>query len=170
VCFSITADTRRRSQTKILFVWPAWPNKTNHRYREINQFIDKHQIFDGYINLVEEGRRDMENHNRRPIIKSKIVHAVQDAIQAIVSNADIILYGSRVRGESKLHSDWDFLVLVSDPPNFELVSQIRDKLYDIELEMDTLISVIIRSKQDWASKTFSKIPFKHEVEREGVRL
>jgi len=43
---------------------------------------------------------------------TNLLNKVQRRIHTIASNADIIFYGSRVRGEAKKYSDWDFLILV----------------------------------------------------------
>ena len=64
----------------------------------------------------------------------------------------------------------NFLILTEKQPHFELVTQIRDKLYEIELEMDTILSAIIRSRKEWESGIMAGLPFKQEVEKDGVRI
>ncbi len=99
-----------------------------------------------------------------------VVEIVRDSILSMLPNADIILYGSRARGEANQLSDWDFLVLLDTQTTRGLVRQIRDKLYDAELEMDSILSAIVRSKKEWESDDYSILPFKKEVERDGVLL
>lgn len=41
--------------------------------------------------------------------KSGLTANVAKKIRSIVRDADIILFGSRVRGDAEKHSDWDFL-------------------------------------------------------------
>lgn len=99
-----------------------------------------------------------------------LLRKVQNCIHAIIPNADIILYGSRVRGEAKKYSDWDFLILVDEPVKRDLTEKLQDSLYEIELETDEILSSIVRSKKDWNSPKYSVLPFKHNVEQEGVLL
>ena len=99
-----------------------------------------------------------------------LLKKVQDCIHAIIPNADIILYGSRVRGEARKYSDWDFLILVDRPVKRDLTEKLQDSLYEIELETDEILSSIVRSKKDWNSPKYSVIPFKRNVEQEGVVL
>ena len=62
------------------------------------------------------------------------------------------------------------MILVNQPLDWSLVSKIRDHLYDLELETDTVVSSIIRTQEDWHSERYSVLPLKQMVEREGVLL
>lgn len=95
---------------------------------------------------------------------------IQQNIRSIIPNAEIILYGSRARGDAKDDSDWDLLILVDQPVDANLTTKLRDRLYELELETDQILSSIIRSKQEWYSPKYSVLPFKELVDREGVML
>jgi len=98
----------------------------------------------------------------------KLINRVEQAIHSIVPDAEIILYGSHARGDAGPLSDWDFLILVHEPVDRNLTIAIRNKLYDVELETDTVLSCIVRTKREWDSPRYSVLPFKRTVEREGV--
>ncbi len=95
---------------------------------------------------------------------------VKDSIYAIEPEAEIILYGSRARGEASSESDWDFLILVDGPVNSQRTDRIRHQLYDIELETDEIISSIVNSRHEWNSDLYQAMPFHENVEREGIVL
>ncbi len=97
-----------------------------------------------------------------------LLERVKTAVRALSPEAEIILYGSQSRGTAALDSDWDFLVLLPSPRDKELEKQIKDCLYDIELETDTVISSIIRSKQEWSSARYAVIPLRQEIESDGI--
>ena len=99
-----------------------------------------------------------------------LLYRVKKSVHTIAPNADIIFYGSRVRGEEKEYSDWDFLVLVDQVVDMNLTIKIRNSMYEIELESDEILSAIVRSKQEWCSPRYSVLPFKHNVESEGIAL
>ncbi len=101
---------------------------------------------------------------------TSLLNRVKKSVHTITPNADIIFYGSRVRGEERKYSDWDFLILVDQKVDRNLTIKIRNCMYEIELETDEILSTIIRSKQDWYSPRYSVLPFKHNVEREGLTL
>ena len=100
----------------------------------------------------------------------QFLEKVRGVVHAVVPEADIILYGSRARGDASSVSDWDFLILVEQPVNRTLVVRLRDSLYDLELETDNVVSSIIRSRQEWDSSKYSVLPFRKQVEQEGVLL
>ena len=101
---------------------------------------------------------------------SNLLKKVQDEVHSLLPGADIILYGSRARLEADLESDWDFLILLDQQPDQQIVAELRDRLYELELESDTVLSTIVRSRDEWNSELYSILPFKEIVERDGVVL
>ncbi len=94
---------------------------------------------------------------------------IRDSINKIDPTADVILYGSRARGEETHDSDWDILILTNYAANLITERKFRDKLYDLELQTGEVFSVFVYSKSDWQTK--QKItPFYQNVLREGVLL
>ena len=98
------------------------------------------------------------------------LNKIQDEVHLLIPGAVIILYGSQARAEAKAESDWDLLILVDKKPPRELVIKVRDRLYELELESDTILSSIVRSRDEWNSDRYSALPFKKRVEREGIIL
>jgi len=103
--------------------------------------------------------------DRRTLLKR-----VKKAVQELAPGAEIVLYGSRAMGTARPDSDWDFLILLPMPVSKTLEMQIKDCLYNIELETDTVLSSIIRSKQEWLSERYAVIPLRQQVETYGVAI
>ncbi|QJW91977.1 nucleotidyltransferase domain-containing protein [Spirosoma taeanense] len=80
---------------------------------------------------------------------SEFLQAVKQSILEIDPGAEVWLFGSRARGDARVDSDWDFLVLTNKPTNKVLKEQLRDSLFEIELSADKVIGSIIHSKQEW---------------------
>lgn len=102
------------------------------------------------------------------IRRSVLLEQVKAAVNELSPAAEIILYGSRAKGTAMEDSDWDFLILLPSSEDIELEAEIKDRLYDIELETDTVLSSIIRTKKEWMSSRYSVIPLRKQVERDGV--
>lgn len=67
----------------------------------------------------------------------------------------VILYGSKIRGDDKKFSDIEILILLDEEIDAELEKKVLDIAYDIELEFDVVFGVMIESKGFWDS-SFSK--------------
>jgi len=76
------------------------------------------------------------------------------------------LNSSRARGDFREDSDWDVLILLEKPVNETLKRQLRDRVFDLELETDTVISTLIENKTDWAD--YAITPLFQNVAKEGV--
>ena len=102
--------------------------------------------------------------------RGELLIQIRQAVREVEPGAEIILYGSRSRGDAALESDWDFLIIVDGPISEERTDRIRHRLYEVEWESGEVISSIVRNREDWNSKLYQAMPFHQIVEREGIRL
>jgi len=105
-------------------------------------------------------------------MKTKTQHIsqlIRHYINAIDPKAEVILYGSRARGDEHPDSDWDILVLTDYSVDLITERKFRDKLYDLELETGEPLSIFVYSKNDWQTKQ-RITPFYENVTQEGVRI
>ncbi|MBM4028315.1 MAG: nucleotidyltransferase domain-containing protein [Planctomycetes bacterium] len=102
--------------------------------------------------------------------RDALLTQVKEAVLALEPTAQVILYGSRARGDSRTDSDWDFLILLDGPVDDERVDRIRHRLYEIEWESDQVLSSIVRSREQWDNHPLSGTPFHRNVELEGIAL
>jgi len=98
-----------------------------------------------------------------------ISQLIRHYINAIDPKADVILYGSRARGDERPDSDWDILVLTDYSIDLITERKFRDKLYELELETGEPLSIFFYSKNDWRTKQ-RITPFYENVTQEGVRI
>ena len=102
--------------------------------------------------------------------REALLEQVKRAVSEMEPDAEIILYGSRAREDSRVQSDWDFLVLLDGPVDDERTDKIRHRLYEIEWESDEVLCCIVRSRQEWNSFLWKNMPFRQNVEQEGIVL
>jgi len=95
-----------------------------------------------------------------------IAEAVKSAVREFDPSAEVVLFGSRARGDARQDSDYDFLVLLNVPLDFVLKEKILDRLYLIELSTENVISPLIRSKTDWVRMT--AYPIHQEISAYGI--
>ena len=105
----------------------------------------------------------MRNSN---IIQSQI----KEAIKKIDPHAEVYLFGSRARKDSRSDSDWDILVLVDNDDVYHgLEDKFRNELYELELESGQLISSLIYPKNYW-NQALVHTPIYASVKNEGILL
>ena len=100
---------------------------------------------------------------------SEIVKQIKVTVLGIDPSADVIIYGSRARGENHPDSDLDILILVDSDVDLEYERIFRHKLYDLELESGIAFSVTVQNKIEWDSR-FWMTPLFQNISREGIRL
>jgi len=79
----------------------------------------------------------------------------------------LILFGSRARGDAREGSDYDVLLVVDDSPR-----QAREVVLDVEAHMldryGVLFAAIVRSEQEW--RDCEGFPLAMNIAREGIAL
>lgn len=101
---------------------------------------------------------------------SEFAMRIKNAIIEIDPTAQVILFGSRARGNAKPNSDWDILVLLNKQ-NLKLKDNepFLNKIFDIELETLQSISPIIYSVDYW-NRIDGASSFHQNVTEEGFIL
>jgi len=102
--------------------------------------------------------------------RDELLKQIRQTVREAEPNAEIILYGSRSRGDAGWESDWDLLILVDGHLSDERIDRIRHRLYEIEWESGEVISSIVRNREEWNSDLYQAMPFYQRVEQEGIRL
>jgi len=79
----------------------------------------------------------------------------------------IILFGSRARGDSSENSDYDFVIIID-----KKTPKVREKALGAEVEMmdkyERLFSTIIYDEREW--KKAGSFPLAWNISREGIRI
>jgi predicted nucleotidyltransferase len=103
-------------------------------------------------------------------MQATILDRVKKAINSVEPKAEIILYGSRARGDFREYSDWDFLVLVDGDVDHNRIDRIRHQLHEIEWDTGEVLCAIIRNRQVWESPRYQITPLSRNIKLEGVAL
>ena len=100
----------------------------------------------------------------------EILQRCKKAITTAVADAEVILYGSRARGDAREYSDYDIIVLVNGPVNMSLKKKILDHVYPLELETAAVLTLIVYNKQQWDSPLYRAMPLHKNIDKDGVLL
>lgn len=100
--------------------------------------------------------------------RQKLLAELKALILKDYPSTKIILYGSRSRGDYKLSSDWDILIVINDDLQEREKIEIQNKIYDIELKTGDIINSIIHTEREWYNPLMQATPFFANVKKEGI--
>ena len=92
------------------------------------------------------------------------------AIKNIDPSAEIVLYGSRARGNAGAESDYDLLIITDKEATLEREDVFRQQLFPIEIETGAVLTVFLINRREWDSPLFNAMPFYQNVKKDGVLL
>ena len=99
----------------------------------------------------------------------------RDAIQAAVrilknefSVIEVILFGSKARGDDDEHSDIDLLVVASRLLNWKEEKAVIGALFDIGMKYDVIFSPLFTFSDEWENGIFTEFPVYQEISRDGA--
>ena len=95
---------------------------------------------------------------------------LKEIILARFPDAEIILYGSKARGDSDKESDIDLLILVESLINSKLEEEIFHLSYQIELKYEVVFGEIVENKDFWNTPLANAMPLHRNIDREGVHI
>lgn len=102
--------------------------------------------------------------------EKRLLAECRDIVLGIEPGAEVILYGSRVKGRSLPDSDYDIFILVDSPLDRKLEDRISFAVYDLEYEADVILSVHIYEKKFFESPLGKAMPLFNNVRSEGIQI
>ena len=109
-----------------------------------------------------EGIKKISNKDK------SILEKCRKAINKIDPNAEVILFGSRARGDAEPESDYDIIILTDQEATLKKEDTFRCQLYPIELDTGAVITVMLVTKKDWDSPLQRAMPLYQR--RDGLFL
>ncbi|MEW6200908.1 MAG: nucleotidyltransferase domain-containing protein [bacterium] len=98
------------------------------------------------------------------------LQCLKEMLVARFPDAEIIIYGSKARGDFDEESDIDVLILLECDVDTKLEKEIIELVYDIELEHDVVIGLLMESKDFWNSDLANAMPIHWNIDKEGIVL
>jgi predicted nucleotidyltransferase len=115
-----------------------------------------------YYNFCRDEKMAMiQNENVCKTFKEILIHSLGNSLK------EIILYGSRARGDGSPDSDYDMLVIAEGDLSF-LKPVVREAEWICMEKYNVLVSSIIYTPKIWAMAKVS--PLGWNIRREGVKV
>jgi len=100
--------------------------------------------------------------------KQQVLKIVKNAVHKVDDRAEVILFGSRARGDYHKESDWDFLILLDKEESEKIKDEIRKNLFYSELETNEIFGTIMHNKEEW--EKYEITPLYQFIQKEGIKL
>lgn len=98
----------------------------------------------------------------------KAIESAAAVLRRSFAVARVILFGSKARGDSRVDSDIDLLVVTRGPATDDEKQRMTDALFDIELDLGVVISKLVVPLDEWENGVYRVLPIKAAVDAEGV--
>ena len=97
------------------------------------------------------------------------VHTFRTRLEEKYGQVSLTLFGSKARGDGTAESDIDLLILLDRPVEIALETQIFRIGFEIELEFDVILGLIVMNSAYWDS-IGRQMPLRWNIDREGIAV
>ena len=96
------------------------------------------------------------------------IEAVARILRSQFPVEEIILFGSKARGDHDVFSDIDLLLVTTKPLHWREEKAIVETLFDIGMTHDVIFTPLFVSKEEWQGGLFAQFPIYTEILRDGA--
>jgi predicted nucleotidyltransferase len=119
--------------------------------------------------MENQKMKNWENIALTPKERTALGKAVE-LLKARFGIEQVIVFGSKARGESDDYSDLDLLLTGKEPLHWRKEKEVVEALFEIGQEYDVLFSPLFASLEELESGTFPEFPIYKNIMRDGASV
>ena len=99
--------------------------------------------------------------------------AISDVVTAIVNRwpvEQIVLFGSKARGDDDPESDIDLLVITSDEPPSGEETVMQEVAWNAGINHGKAVQLVIRSHERWWHGIDQATPLRRQIDHDGIEV
>lgn len=101
---------------------------------------------------------------------NRALSEIRAGLNRAYPDAELIVYGSSVRGTADEESDIDLLVVTAEALERSQKNAITDLVFDANMKHDANVSALVVDRRSWQTGPISVMPIRDEIAREGITL
>lgn len=142
--------------------------KIGGMYRFKKEAVDS-WLTDSGNKIVETKIKNLGNLNLKENEKKALLELKKKLFKSFPVS-EIILYGSKARGDFDKESDIDILVILNDKVDDDTREKIFSISFKIEIKYDVIFGILVESKDFWSSPLAETMLISRNINMEGVLL
>ena len=104
-------------------------------------------------------------------VERKAISKLRERISDTFHLRQLLLFGSKARGDFSEWSDVNILALIEEEKNWDNREKLSDIIFEINMEYDTQLTCILENENDWLLEADSIwLPLKDNIVQEGIAL
>lgn len=100
----------------------------------------------------------------------KVLQRLKSMLEQCVKVHQIILFGSRARGDADAESDMDVLVVLDQPINRETRKAVSGCTWQVGFNAGMVVTAILFARDEWENGPEYYSPLAEAVRKEGVLI
>jgi predicted nucleotidyltransferase len=114
--------------------------------------------------------RNVSNINTLTYQETKALEELISKVNAAFEVKNIILFGSKARGDSNESSDVDIMVIIEEEEMKEKRNKLSEISFEVNYKYDTNIYAGLGYSSKWENKEYLSLPLPSNITKEGVEL
>jgi len=99
-----------------------------------------------------------------------ILNRLKSLLQEKVKLHQVILFGSRARGDAEPDSDMDILVVLDEPRTREVRDTVSDCTWEAGFDAGVVVASVVFTREEWENGPEYYSPLAEAVRSEGIPL
>jgi predicted nucleotidyltransferase len=113
--------------------------------------VEPNKVFRAIVKqfLLTDGEHPIFRDTDQETEDKKTLATLKSIITTEIADAEIMLFGNRIKGAYTAQTDWDILILANDEPSKTLKWELQEKLFNVTMQQGARVNILLAQKNKW---------------------
>ena len=117
---------------------------------------------------MQTGHKTVRRHNAMDASDQQVLQRLKQLLQERFNVHQIILFGSRARGDANTESDMDVLVILNQPINRKIRKIVSECTWQAGFDAGIVITAILFTRDEWDNGPEHYSPLAEAIRTDGI--